>query len=266
MPNILKRTIFGALFVAITCFMVLFNVYTCAFYLALCCAIMTYEFMKIHDVKSYFIRNMVGLIAWMANLAAFWYFYGSDMGFIILAITLLILFIVQLFRHDKPENTLGISSLALLYIALPISIAIYISQINTQLIMAIFILIWISDTMAYLVGCKFGKHRLFERISPKKSWEGAIGGFVFTVAIGAFGGYLFPGLGYEIWQWCVIAVVVDVFGILGDLIESMFKRSVGVKDSGNIIPGHGGLLDRLDSFIFAVPWVAITIWIMERFA
>lgn len=266
MPNILKRTIFGAIFVAITCFMVLFNEYTCAFYLALCCAIMTYEFMKIHNVQSYFIRNMVGLIAWMANLAAFWYFYGTNMGFIILAITLLVLFIIQLFRHEKPENSLGISSLALIYIALPLSIAIYISQINTQLIMAIFILIWISDTMAYLVGCKFGKHRLFERISPKKSWEGAIGGFVFTVAIGAFGGYLFPSLGFKMWQWCVIAVVVDIFGVLGDLIESMFKRSVGVKDSGNIIPGHGGLLDRLDSFIFAVPWVAITVWAMERFA
>jgi phosphatidate cytidylyltransferase len=131
--------------------------------------------------------------------------------------------------------------------------------------MAVFILIWVSDTMAYLVGCKFGKHKIFERISPKKSWEGAIGGFVFTVTAAAFGGYLFPKLGFEVWQWCVIGAMVGIFGILGDFIESMFKRSAGVKDSGNLIPGHGGLLDRLDSFIFTIPWVAIAVWVMRSF-
>ncbi len=174
------------------------------------------------------------------------------------------LFIIQLFsKTDKQEDKLGKSFLALTYIALPLSLAAMVGHNNNQLIMAIFILIWISDTMAYLVGCKFGKHKLFERISPKKSWEGAIGGFAFTIIIAAFGGYLFPALGFPVWKWCVIGAVVNIFGIIGDLTESMFKRSAGVKDSGNIIPGHGGLLDRLDSFIFAVPWCIITLVIIK---
>ncbi|MBQ4476244.1 MAG: phosphatidate cytidylyltransferase, partial [Bacteroidales bacterium] len=174
------------------------------------------------------------------------------------------LFIIQLFEHDsKQEEHLGKSFLALIYIALPLSIATYIGQTDNQLIMATFILIWVADTMAYLVGCSIGKHKIFERISPKKSWEGAIGGFVFTVTAAAFGGYLFPKLGFEVWQWCVIGAMVGIFGILGDFIESMFKRSADVKDSGNIIPGHGGLLDRLDSFIFTIPWIAIAVWVMR---
>lgn len=204
------------------------------------------------------------MVGCFANLAAFWYIHGTGLGFIFLAISILILFIIELFKKEKPENFLGISSLALLYIALPMSIAILLSQEFNQLIMATFILIWISDTMAYLIGCKFGKHRLYERISPKKSWEGAIGGFVFTVAFAAFGGYLFPKLGFSVLEWCIMGVTVGIFGVLGDLIESMFKRSVGVKDSGKLIPGHGGLLDRLDSFVFTIPWIAIVVSIMEH--
>ncbi|MCF0207421.1 MAG: phosphatidate cytidylyltransferase, partial [Bacteroidales bacterium] len=99
--------------------------------------------------------------------------------------------------------------------------------------------------------------------SPKKSWEGAVGGFVFTVALAPLGVFLFPGLNISVLEWLLIGVVVDVFGSLGDFIESMFKRSAGVKDSGNLIPGHGGLLDRLDSFIFAFPCVIIVYQLFE---
>ncbi|MBO7572215.1 MAG: phosphatidate cytidylyltransferase [Bacteroidales bacterium] len=265
MPNILKRTIFGALFVAVTCFMVLYNEHTCAIYIGFCTVIMLHEFMKMFKM-SIFRTMFIETIGTFAILTAYW---GSK-GFFITAVPLLALilslFIIQLFEHDtKQEERLGKSFLALIYIALPLSLATYIGMTDNQLIMAVFILIWISDTMAYLVGCKFGKHKIFERISPKKSWEGAIGGFVFTITAAAFGGYLFPKLGFEVWQWCVIGATVGVFAILGDFIESMFKRSAGVKDSGNLIPGHGGLLDRLDSFIFTIPWVTIAVWVMRSF-
>lgn len=263
MPNILKRTIFGALFVAITCFMVLYNEHTCAIYMGLCCVIMLHEFMKM--IKMSLLRTIfIETIGAFAILTAYWFSRGYTITFIPLLALGLSLFIIQLFEHDsKQEEHLGKSFLALIYIALPLSIATYIGQTDNQLIMSTFILIWVSDTMAYVVGCSIGKHKIFERISPKKSWEGAIGGFVFTVTAAAFGGYLFPKLGFEVWQWCVIGATVGIFAILGDFIESMFKRSADVKDSGNIIPGHGGLLDRLDSFIFTIPWIAIAVWIMR---
>ena len=278
MSNFMIRTISGALFVVVTCLMVLFNEYTCAIYMGFCCVIMLYEFMKMFNMsrkRTLFIET----IGTFALLTAFWYSRGIIMTVIPLLVMMLALFIIQLFEHDnKQEELLGKSFLALIYIALPLSIATYIGTFNNQIIMATFVLIWTSDTMAYLVGCKFGKHKIFERISPKKSWEGAIGGFVFTIAVAALGGYLFPilaakinsllgfdigyRLDFEIWQWCIFGAIVGIFGILGDFIESMFKRSAGVKDAGNLIPGHGGLLDRLDSFIFTIPWIALAVWIM----
>jgi len=271
MPNLLKRTIFGALFVAITCFAILFDDGAfCWFYMFLCCGIMLGEFLKMFKIPTPR-QIFVDIIGSYSILATFLYLrvdYFNEKTWIFIPILalILVLFIIQLFEHDtKQEEHLGKSFLALIYIALPLSIATFIGTTDNQLIMATFILIWISDTMAYLVGCKFGKHKIFERVSPKKSWEGAIGGFVFTVTAAAFGGYLFPKLGFEVWQWCVIGATVGIFGILGDFIESMFKRSAGVKDSGNIIPGHGGLLDRLDSFIFTIPWIAIAVWIMRSF-
>ncbi len=267
MPNLLKRTIFGALFVAITCFMVLFwNGGLCALYMLVCGTIMLYEFTKMFKM-SHLDSFMVDVIGTYPIFAIILYHY-HEFSWVFLPILPLILicFIIHLFtKETKQEEHLGKSFLALIYIALPLSIATYIGMTDNQLIMAVFILIWVSDTMAYLVGCKFGKHKIFERISPKKSWEGAIGGFVFTITAAAFGGYLFPKLGFEVWQWCVIGAMVGIFGILGDFIESMFKRSAGVKDSGNLIPGHGGLLDRLDSFIFTIPWVAIAVWVMRCF-
>ena len=111
--------------------------------------------------------------------------------------------------------------------------------------------IWVNDSFAYLTGMTFGKHRLFERISPKKSWEGFIGGAVASVVAG----YVFSLFETDLvwWQWLIFSLLVVVFGTFGDLMESLIKRSVGVKDSGRIIPGHGGLLDRFDSMLLAVP-------------
>jgi len=124
------------------------------------------------------------------------------------------------------------------------------------LLMSFFTLIWVSDTGAYLVGITFGKHRLFERISPKKSWEGFFGGVGFAVIASVAISYFFPGY-LNIYQWIGFSLVTVIFGTWGDLVESMIKRSLGIKDSGTIIPGHGGMLDRFDSTLLAAPAIVM---------
>ena len=120
-------------------------------------------------------------------------------------------------------------------------------------IIGVFTLIWINDSFAYIVGKNFGKQKLFESVSPKKTVEGFLGGIIFT----AIGSYFISEVTNILLfsNWLILSVIVSVFGTLGDLIESKYKRQAGVKDSGNILPGHGGLLDRLDSAIFVAPFI-----------
>ncbi|WP_165147112.1 phosphatidate cytidylyltransferase [Aequorivita sp. KMM 9714] len=139
-----------------------------------------------------------------------------------------------------------------------------------ELIVAVFILVWSNDTFAYLIGKNFGKHKLLERISPKKTIEGFIGGMVGAL----LAGYIIfkvlehysqlDALEYPLWMWIVMALIVAIFGTIGDLIQSKFKRQAGVKDSGIIMPGHGGLYDRLDSIIYASPFVYAFLLIVDN--
>ena len=139
-----------------------------------------------------------------------------------------------------------------------------------ELIVAVFILVWSNDTFAYLVGKNFGKHKLLERISPKKTIEGFIGGMLGAL----LAGYIIfkvlehysrlDALEYPLWMWIVMALIVAIFGTIGDLIQSKFKRQAGVKDSGIIMPGHGGLYDRLDSIIYASPFVYAFLLIVDN--
>ena len=118
-----------------------------------------------------------------------------------------------------------------------------------------FIMIWCNDTFAYLVGKSFGKHKLLERVSPKKTIEGFIGGIVFTIIASIIISQFYTF--FNVTLWIISALIISIFGTLGDLVESKFKREAGVKDSGNIMPGHGGILDRLDSVIFVIPFLYI---------
>lgn len=139
-----------------------------------------------------------------------------------------------------------------------------------EIIVAVFILVWSNDTFAYLVGKNLGKHKLLERISPKKTVEGFVGGLVGSLIAGFV---IFNALAhfnpidtekYPLWVWIVMAIIVSIFGTIGDLIESKFKRQAGVKDSGIIMPGHGGLYDRLDSIIYASPFVYAFLLIVDN--
>ena len=130
-------------------------------------------------------------------------------------------------------------------------------------IMAIFIFVWLDDTGAYLVGSLIGKHKLFERISPKKSWEGSIGGGVVAIGVSFILAHYFPFM--SMMEWAGLALVVVIFGTWGDLTESLLKRQLHVKDSGNILPGHGGMLDRFDSSLMAIPAAVVYLYALTWF-
>lgn len=156
-------------------------------------------------------------------------------------------------RHENPIFNIGIGLLSLIWIILPLCVLFFVwSARSPEVMLAFLILIWMSDTAAYVFGSLFGKHKLAPNISPGKTWEGFLCSCLFTVGL-AVGLSYHPSLFVcmPVWGWIVFALIIQVFGLLGDLTESLFKRKAGVKDSGSIIPGHGGVLDRVDSILFA---------------
>ena len=192
----------------------------------------------------------------------------SDASIYYLLIPLLSFFFVfELFKtKQQPFGGLSTSLLGALYIGAPFAfmhhLAFYSGGYHFELPLAVFVMVWINDTGAYLSGVTLGRHKFFERISPKKTWEGTIGGFAFTL-IAAYVISLF-WTDLTMVQWLVFGGVISVMAVLGDLLESMFKRSIGVKDSGSILPGHGGFLDRFDAVIFALPMAAFYIEMFVR--
>ncbi|PHN07221.1 phosphatidate cytidylyltransferase [Flavilitoribacter nigricans] len=174
-------------------------------------------------------------------------------------------FIYELYTgSDQPFTNIAFIFLGMIYIGVPFALLDLIAfngeYFYANTVFGLLLMSWANDTGAYLVGSQFGKHRLFERISPKKTWEGTIGGIVITILL-AFGlHFIFDEL--RMVDWLIIGSIVAIFGTLGDLVESMLKRSVQIKDSGTLLPGHGGMLDRFDGFIFILPFVAAyLLWI-----
>lgn len=164
----------------------------------------------------------------------------------------------QLYISDgNPLRHYAVSLMGQLYVALPIGILAALYSFSPAVVLVLFIMIWLNDTGAFCVGSLFGKHRLFERVSPKKSWEGFFGGLAFCLACGAVCFFCFPGVfrSMNLGEVLGFATVVSVFGTWGDLVESLIKRAIGVKDSGRILPGHGGILDRVDSLLLVSPAV-----------
>ncbi len=163
------------------------------------------------------------------------------------------------------KNELGYCLSSILYITLPL---ILLNKINLDegthhlpIILAAFIIIWTNDTFAYLTGMAFGRHRLFERISPKKSWEGFLGGMIIALGMAWF---LFRFIsGFSLAGWLILAVLIVISSVFGDLAESLFKRQADLKDSGKIMPGHGGILDRIDSVLFVAPVMYIYIQLLD---
>lgn len=173
------------------------------------------------------------------------------------------IFVIELFRNrPQPIPNIGYTILGIIYVAIPFTLLHEISYYadfafgniyNYDILIGYFFVLWANDTGAYLVGRKFGKTKLFERISPKKTWEGSIGGAALGLIMGYVNWILFPEIQLSIWLG--IAAIIVVFGSLGDLVESLFKRSLKIKDSGKLLPGHGGVLDRFDGIFISAPMV-----------
>jgi phosphatidate cytidylyltransferase len=169
------------------------------------------------------------------------------------------IFIYELYSNSKePFANIAFMILGLFYIGIPFALVNFIAfdgdEFLNRIVFGLLVLTWVNDTGAYVTGSMIGKTPLFPRISPNKTWEGSIGGLVTTLLFGWGLSFLFGEI--PLTQWLGLAVIVGIFGGLGDLVESMLKRSVNVKDSGNLLPGHGGILDRFDAFIFVVPFAA----------
>lgn len=172
-------------------------------------------------------------------------------------------FLIELYRKkDNPFINISYTILGLIYIVVPFAMLYHLgfytnhqftSNYSFQIILGFFIMLWTNDTGAYLAGRFLGKHKLFERISPKKTWEGSIGGGIVTIGASYILSLFYTNLPLS--DWIVIAILVAIFGGLGDLVESMLKRSLKIKDSGNLLPGHGGILDRFDGLLLSVPFI-----------
>ncbi|OXA87679.1 phosphatidate cytidylyltransferase [Flavobacterium hercynium] len=282
MNETLKRAISGAVYIALLLTSILFSTESFIILFGAFLIIATYEFSNLVGLNKVFSILFVSLFYGTVTLISFYKtetenyinkFVKNNIEFtvdtdrlfsVLLLITLIVSIKCIVFLFDDTQTISKISKYIYLigYILLPfifiVKISFGINNYNPKIIIGLFVLIWTNDTFAYLVGKSIGKHKLFERISPKKTIEGFVGGVVFA----AFAGFLIskfyirPNPDFSsksILIWTIIALIVSIFGTIGDLIESKFKRVAGVKDSGKIMPGHGGVLDRLDSVIFVAP-------------
>ena len=269
MNETLKRGISGSIYVILLLFCIHFSKQSFFILFGAFLLISVFEFCKLIDFKSslpflfasflygtyvYFLYNKLYIPEYLENC--------------FLIVTLIISIRLIGFLFDKKEikvTTFLKIDFLLGYVIFPFLILSKIpfgqnNQYNPKIITGIFVIIWTNDTFAYLVGKSFGKHKLFERISPKKTIEGFIGGLFFAVSAGfLYSKYCInPTANFQSKSqliWMVTGVLIGLFGTIGDLIESKFKRLAGVKDSGKIMPGHGGILDRLDSVIFVAPFI-----------
>ncbi len=199
-------------------------------------------------------------------------FYFEHFNFVLILYFLMFIFLIvsEVFKEEKHFEAISTWLLSVVYISTPFGLlslmdsAKILSQNGANYALICLIMVWVSDTFAFFGGKLFGKHKLAERISPKKTWEGSISGFLFTIIAGiVIWKFFYPS--FTVFHWIAVAVIVGIFAQLGDLFESHLKRSVKVKDSSNLIPGHGGALDRFDSILFAVPALYIYLYLQSIF-
>lgn len=258
MSESLTRAISGIVYIALLLGATLLSPITFKLLFAIFLLVAVYEYCKLAHTNNKLPFAIAGLGLFLFGIYAVPHVY-TNLLVCAAALFVAIGLLADLFsnRPTQPKDNLGKIVKLIGYVIIPFLLIIKLpfltAEYNPFVIIGMFIMIWANDTFAYIVGKTIGKNKLFERISPKKTIEGFIGGVVFTVA----GAYILS-LYYTFLsplQWMGFAAIVAVFGTLGDLVESKMKRVAGVKDSGNIMPGHGGILDRLDSVVFAIPFL-----------
>lgn len=267
MSNLLKRSLTGIIFVAVLLSGTIIHpvVFTLVFGTLL--FLTQFEFYQLVGKAGFLPHKPAGLTA---GLLLFMVCGAIVNGYIpaqfcLIFIPLAIfIFMFEVFR-TKPGALQNAAQtlLGFIYVAVPFSLLHFLvfpgfpsnGSFHPWILAGIFFIVWIYDSSAYLFGTKFGKHKMCKTISPKKSWEGFIAGTVFALSTGILNAVLFPALSLS--DWIIIAILVVVAGTLGDLFESKIKRELNIKDSGSVLPGHGGFLDRFDSLLFAIPFVFI---------
>ena len=277
MKNFIVRTITGVLFVAaiITCFL---RAEAMILLFALVTGLTIWEFTGLVNEREHVTINR--MICTVAGVYFFFAMAGYNSGltpasvFIPYLVSIIYLLIAELYLiHDDPINNWAYTMMSQIYIALPFSLLNVLAFRSvgpdityTYLIpLCVFVFLWMNDTGAYLCGSLLGKHKLFPRISPGKSWEGSIGGGILVMGIAVLIWYLTEQysvneLNLNAFEWAGLGLTVVVFGTWGDLIESLLKRTLGIKDSGTILPGHGGMLDRFDSSLLAIPAAVVYLY------
>lgn len=283
MKNLIVRSITGIFFVAaiVVCFM---KPFAMEFLFALITGLSIWEYCGlVNNVKGVQVNRLISTIAGVYFVLAVGGFCSGIVPtaavFIPYLLTVVYLFISELYaKTENAINDWAYTMLGQMYIALPFSTINVLAfnatadgniAFNNLVPLCVFVFLWANDTGAYCAGSLLGKHKLFPRISPGKSWEGSIGGAIIVLAV-AFGiGQYENGLdsqtGLTVLQWMGFGLVVVMFGTWGDLVESLFKRTLGIKDSGNILPGHGGMLDRFDSSLMAMPAAVVYLYSLTLF-
>jgi phosphatidate cytidylyltransferase len=273
MKKFLIRVATGLVFAALLLFAILYNNLTFGLLFALVTCLAVNEFCNlVHEYKKTTFSTVIAVAGGLYLFAAFFFKDKVTVPFMLFVPYLALVvynFVRELYRKGgSPLDNFAYFALSQLYVALPFALLNILTTFgpanyNYMIPLSIFIFLWCSDSGAYCVGSCIGKHRLFERISPKKSWEGSIGGGVVALIAAYVISLFYPSLGTL--QWMGMAAVVVVTGTWGDLIESCMKREMGIKDSGNILPGHGGILDRFDSALLAIPSVVIYLYLLGAF-
>lgn len=285
MKNLITRSITGVIFVTaiVVCFM---RPEAMILLFALVTGLTVWEYTGIVNG----IEN-VCVNRFLATVAAVYFFLGMagfcagivpSAVFIPYLLTVVYMFIAELYtKAPNPINNWAYTMLSQMYIALPFAMVNVLAfrgvgngvVYNYLAPLSIFVFLWTNDTGAYLSGSLFGKHKLFPRVSPGKSWEGSIGGGLLVLLVAALVGMYQNSDMHEtateliltVPQWMGLGLVVVLFGTWGDLVESLFKRTIGIKDSGNILPGHGGMLDRFDSSLMVFPAAVIYLYTLTLF-
>jgi len=278
--NLITRAITGVLFVAL-----MVAGFLAPHYMVVLFAIITgltiWEYSGlVSEIKGVSVNSFISTVAGV-------YFFVAVAGlrlnmvegfsvFVPYILTIIYLIISELYlQNENPINNWAYTMFGQMYIALPFSMINVLAfettgsnqpAFNWILPLSVFIFLWTNDTGAYCTGSLFGKHKLFPRISPAKSWEGSIGGGILVIIVAGIIGHYVGTEGnpnaMSIVEWMGLGVVVAVFGTWGDLVESLFKRTLGIKDSGNILPGHGGMLDRFDSALMAIPAAVVYLYVL----
>lgn len=267
MGSFIQRTVTGAIYVAAIIGSVFIGSFAFFLLIFLANILSLKEFIiiakkPVPDFDSSYSLIVMGSLVYLIGATAALGLIPQKMMIIALIIPLLLISIELFLKKEKPLINLSLSIFGIVYITIPFVMLIFLAanpyDQNTGaplLLLSFFAILWVNDTFAYLTGKIIGRHLIFKRISPKKTWEGTAGGFIFSMAAGFIFFLIDDNL--LLWHWLSLAGIIVISGIFGDFAESMIKRSLNIKDSGNALPGHGGFLDRFDSLLFAAPAATI---------